>query len=138
MSLRYRSARAASIVATLVAATLVAGCASLHPNTDVPPHPITITVINNLRIPTDLSVYTVTTGGAVTILGTARPTDSTSFTMTPRAYSEPYRLLIRTPSGQRLWSDEYTVRDANTGEIRWQLVPNILTFYDVADSTSTP
>jgi len=134
MPLRQRFSRAAALVATVA----TVGCATMRQSPDVPPHPITITIINNLRIPTDLSVYAVTSGGNVSILGTASPTDSTSFTMTPRAFSEPYRLLVRTPSGQRFWSDEYTVRDANTGEIRWQLVPNILTFYDVADSTSTP
>lgn len=134
MPLRQRVTRAAA----LVAAIATVGCATMRPGADVPPHPITITIINNLPIPTDLSVYAVTNGGNLSMLGTARPTDSTSFTMTPRAFSEPYRLLVRTPSGRRFWSDEYTVRDANTGEIRWQLVPNILTFYDVADSTSTP
>lgn len=134
MPLRQRLTCAAALAATV--ATMA--CASLRAGPDVPPHPVTITIVNNLRIPTDLSVYAVTSGGNVAILGTAGPTDSTSFTMTPRTFSEPYRLLVRTPSGLRIWSDEYTFRDANTGEIRWQLVPNILTFYDVADSTSTP
>jgi hypothetical protein len=125
--------------AALLSLAVLAACATMRSNTDVPPHPVTITVVNNLPVPTDLSVYAVTTGGSVTILGTAAPGDSTQFQMTPRAFSEPYRLLARTPLGRRLWSDEYTVGDANTGEIRWQLVPNILQFFNVAeDSTVKP
>lgn len=123
----------------VAAASTLTACATLHPNTDVPPHPVTITIVNNLTVPTDLSVYAVTTGGAMTILGTASPGDSTRFQMTPRAFSEPYRLLARTPMGRRLWSDQYTVGDADTGEIRWQLIPNILTFFNMPeDSTAKP
>lgn len=128
-----------AITTALVAASALTACATLHPNTDVPPHPVTITVVNNLAVPTDLSIYAVTTGGTLSILGNATPGDSTSFQLTPRSFSEPYRLLARTPMGRRLWSDEYTVGDANTGEIRWQLVPNILQFFNMPeDSTTKP
>lgn len=136
MSLRDRFAWAPALVAALA----IAGCATMRARTDVAPHPVTITVINNLLVPRDLTLYAVTTGGAIRIIGNVPPTDSTTLQMTPRSFSEPYRLLAQgVPSGIRIWSDEFTVRDANTGEIRWMLRPNILQFFDVPeDSTATP
>jgi hypothetical protein len=130
--------RRLALAVAIATAPLAGGCASMHQQPDVPPHPITITVINNLMAPRDLTLYAVTTGGSVRLLGDIPPTDSTSLQMTPRSFSEPYRLLVQgIPRGMRLWSQEFTVRDANTGEIRWMLQPNILQFYDVADSTAT-
>jgi hypothetical protein len=133
MSLRHRF----SSVAASVAVIATAGCASMHANSDVPPHPVTITVINNLMVPASLTLYAFTTGGAVQTLGTVQPTDSTQLQMTPRSFTEPYRLLVQgVLHGPRIWSDEFTIHDANTGEIRWSLRPNILQFYDVADDSA--
>lgn len=126
--------RAAVALAALVA---LAACATLRQRDNAPPHPITITVENNLALPSDLTVYSVSLAGGAQILGTARPAGNTSFQMTPRSFAEPYRLLARTPSGQRIWSDQYTVNGPETGEVVWTLVPNILAFRDVPDSTAT-
>lgn len=132
------SRRRLSFPVALLAAVTLAACATMRNQNNLQPHPITITVDNNLRLPTDLTVYSVSTAG-VQILGSAIPAKTTSFRMTPRSFSEPYRLLARTPSGQRIWSEEYTVRDANTGEIVWRLVPNILQFFDMpGDSAAAP
>lgn len=128
-----------SLAGALVASVALAACATLGPRTNLPPHPITVTINNNLPVPTDLTIYQVSTGGGAQILGTAIPANTTTFQMTPRSFSDPYRFLARTPSGRRIWSEEFTVRDADTGEVRWQLYPNILQFYDMpGDSTATP
>lgn len=135
MPIRHRLTWATAVVAL----TAAAGCATMHQQGNAAPHPITITVNNNLRLPTDLTVYAVSTAGGAQILGSAAPASTASFQMTPRSFSEPYRLLARTPSGERIWSEEYTVRDAQTGEVRWNLIPNILQFFDMPeDSTTTP
>ena len=135
MPLRPRLTRAAAVAVAIT----MAGCATMHPNADVPPHPVTITVVNNLSLPTELTLYAVTTGGSFHLLGNVAPSDSTSVQMTPRSFSEPYRLLVQgMQHGARLWSDEFTVRDATTGEIRWQLVPNILQFFNMPEDSTAP
>lgn len=132
MPLRYRLSTAVALVAALA----TAGCATMG-RTNVPPHPVTITINNNLHLPVPLTVYDVTTGGGFRILGNATPLGSTSFQITPIAFSQPYRLLAQTPDGRRIWSEEFTVRDADTSEIVWSLVPNILAFHDLPDSATT-
>lgn len=121
----------------LVAVALLGACATLHRQGNEAPHPITITVDNNLSLPSDLTVYSVSLAGGAQILGSARPAGTTSFQMTPRSFSEPYRLLARDAMGRRIWSEEYTVNGPETGEIVWTLVPNILAFRDVPDTTVT-
>lgn len=133
MRLHHRVA----VTAAVVASAAMGGCATLRQQDNVPPHPITITVNNNLSLPSDLTVYAVSTYGGPRILGSAVPARTTSFQLTPRSFSEPYRLLARTAMGGRIWSQQYTVRDTRTGEIIWTLVPNILAFRDVPDTTAT-
>ena len=123
----------------LAAVVAVAGCASLRGRTEGPTVPVIVQVQNNLPLPTDLTIYTVTRSGARTLLGSVPPAATRSFTFKPVSFSEPYRLLATRPLRRAIMSEVFTVGSDMTGRIIWTMSPNIIGFEDVdTDSAASP
>ena len=134
---RHTGRLAAIGLALSVAA--VAGCATAGGRTEGATIPIQLQVNNNLRLPTDLTVYAVTRAGNRTLLGGVHPGATANLTFKPVSFSEPYRLLATTPNGRSIRSQSFSVVSDMTGAIVWTLVPNIVGFEIMdADSVATP
>ncbi|MEO6777905.1 MAG: hypothetical protein ABI194_00490 [Gemmatimonadaceae bacterium] len=141
-TMAHNGARHAGRLAALgLALSMVslAACASAGGRTEGVPIPIQLQVINNLRLPTDLTVYAVTRAGNRTLLGGVHPGATTNLTFTPVSFSEPYRLLATTANGRSIRSQSFSVVSDMTGAIVWTLVPNIVGFEIMdADSVASP
>jgi hypothetical protein len=123
---------------TLATAFAVAACATVRGRSEGPTVPIDVEVHNNLRLPTDLTVYAVSSGGNRTLLGGVPPNGTVTLKFKPIAFTEPYRLLARRSLGRDIRSQSFIVGSDMTGAIIWTLIPNIVGFEDVGtDSAAT-
>jgi hypothetical protein len=98
--------------------------------------PIDIVVKNNLQLPTDLTVYAVSTEGHRTLLGSVHPQDSATFSFKPVSFSQQYRLLAIRSGRRSIRSEVFSVVSTNTGGITWTMVPNIIGFQGAAPDTA--
>ncbi len=116
----------------------LSACASSHHRTnEAPPHPIAVEVQNNLTVPTELTIYIAQDqGGFSRMIGTVPGNETKTFTFTPISWGDRYRLIGRRQLGPPLRSPPFTIASDRTGTIAWSLVPGIVTFYDVADTTT--
>ena len=128
---------AAVAIAALGAA--LAACAGHHHVNEAPPHPIAVEVNNNLTTPTELTVFIVQDqGGARRLLGTVPGARTTTFTYTPVAWGQTYRLVARAQLIGSIGSPTFTIADPQTGTIVWTVVPGIVQFFDLADTAVVP
>ena len=133
-----RRGRSVPFAVLTLAATLL-GCASAAGRTpQARPHPVDVEVRNNLLLPTDLTVYVLRDYGAGrTLLGSVSPGRTQTLRFTPVTYTEVYRLYANPTGGRPIRSQPFTIGSDMTGRIVWTLVPNIVGFEDVSDSTTS-
>jgi hypothetical protein len=127
----------------LIAAAVVGvgACAGHHHvNTDQPPHPLAVEVKNNLTVPTELTVWVVQDGGGYRqMLGTVAGDQTKTFQFKPLNWGDSYRLVGQRQLAGPLRSPRFTVDNPTTGTVAWSVVPNLVSFYDVAtDTTRAP
>jgi hypothetical protein len=117
---------------------LLAACASAGGRSSGPTLPVQLEINNNLSLPTDITVYAITHGGARTLLGDVPPGTTRSFTFKPVSFSERYHLLAIRPLKRPIRSQFFSVGDDMTGTVVWTLVPNIVGFEEIdTDTTGT-
>jgi hypothetical protein len=134
-----RWGRLVALGGLLVLGTGLAACAGKHHFSDAPPHAIAVEVINNLTIPTELTVFIVEDqGGGRRMLGTVPGAQTRTFSFTPLDWGRTYRLLAERQLARTIFSPRFTVSDAETATISWQAIPNMVQFYLPADTTSSP
>lgn len=133
--------RRALVPVTLTAALAISACIPRRGARNAQPiRPIEVEIVNNLPLPTALTIYSETSNGARAILGNVLPAKTATLTFTPVAYYEPYQLIATRPQRGNIVSQSFTVGSAMTGRIVWTLVPNIIGFQDMdqPDSAATP
>jgi hypothetical protein len=126
----------------LIPAIMLAACASAGSGrTEGATVPVDVVVKNNLLLPTDLTIYAVSSDGHRTLLGSVHPQDSATFSFKPVAFSEQYRLLAIRSGRRSIRSEPFSVVSTNTGRITWTMIPNIIGFQgsepDTAAGTDT-
>jgi len=138
-----RCARIVSSTGTLVGIVAALGIGPLaspgrHHIGEEPPHPIAVEIQNNLTIPTELTVYiTQDQGGGRQMLGTVPGAQTKTFTYTPFAWGQSYRLIGQRPLGGSIGSPPFTLADPEVGTISWAVIPNQVQFYGLPDTTTT-
>jgi hypothetical protein len=133
-----RAASAACAVTGLVAILGLApvGCAGHQHLNDAPPHPIGVEVNNNLTVPTELTVYvTEDQGGSRLQVGTVPGGQTKTLSFTPVSWGQTYRLIAERQLERPLRSPPFTIPSGQTGTVAWNVVPNQVQLYDVADTT---
>jgi hypothetical protein len=143
-AVRHRTRRhgvraVAFTIAATAAVGLSFGCATGgHHADDDAMHPVNVEINNNLTIPTVITVYVDQGGNSRRMLGTVPGAQTRTFQFTPVSFSQPYRLIAQRQLARDVRSQPFTIGSDMTGTVEWSLVPNIVGFYDVADTVSTP
>jgi hypothetical protein len=137
----HRLGRVMASASTVVGIAALLGmgplaCAGKHHINEAPPHPIAVEINNNLTVPTELTVYVVQDqGGPRQMLGTVPGAQTKTFTFTPLAWSQTYRLLGERQLSGPVRSPSFTISDPETGTVSWAVIPNQVQFYELADTT---
>jgi hypothetical protein len=121
----------------LVTAATLAGCASARNRTEGPTLPIDLEIHNNLPLPTDLTIYAVSSAGIRSLLGSVPPATTRTLRFKPVSFSERDRLLATRAGERDVVSEPFSVGSDMTGAIVWTLVPNIVGFEEVESDTSS-
>jgi hypothetical protein len=115
--------------AALIPAIALAACASAGSGrTEGATVPVDVVVKNNLLLPTDLTIYAISSDGHRTLLGSVHPQDSATFSFKPVSFSEQYRLLAIRSGRRSIRSEPFSIVSTNTGRITWTMIPNIIGF----------
>jgi hypothetical protein len=124
-------------VATFFAATLaLSGCATGgkgHHSDDT--HVVTIEVYNNITVPTVITVWIQGQNAGRRMLGTVPGADSAKFVFKPDRWGTYYHLIAERQLQRPVTSNRFNFGGPSTGTILWQLVPNIVTTYELQIDT---
>ncbi len=113
------------------------GCSGSGMRTPEPmPGAIQVQIKNNLRLPTEMTVF-VQSAGYRQLLGSVGPSETKTFQYKPRSYTETYRLVADIPLSSPIVSQAFTIATEKTGVITWTLVPTIIGIYEAKTETDT-
>jgi hypothetical protein len=138
---RHRRHGVRAVAFTIAAAAAIAapyGCASAGHRGDDAMHPVNVEINNNLTVPTVITVFVDQGDNSRRMLGTVPGAATRTFQFTPISFSQPYRLIAQRQLAREIRSQPFTIGSDMTGTVEWSLIPNIVGFYDVADTVTVP
>lgn len=125
------------VAATLLAVSLSAtGCATgKGHHGDDSPHPVEIEINNNFTVPTTITVFIQGQNYGRKMLGTVPGGDSARFIFKPDTWGTYYRLFAERQLAPTVTSNRFNFSGPSTGSITWNIIPNIVTTYEMQVDT---